>query len=33
VLINALRQSGYSEQLLKKLGSTNWLDLLGRTIG
>jgi membrane dipeptidase len=33
VLINGLRQSGYSEQLLKKLGSTNWLDLLDRTIG
>jgi membrane dipeptidase len=33
VLIDALRQTGYSEQLLKKLGSTNWLDLLGRTIG
>ena len=33
VLIGALRQSGYSEPLLKKLGSTNWLNLLERTIG
>jgi len=33
VLVQALRQSGYSEDLLKKLGSTNWLDLLERTIG
>ena len=32
-LIDALRQSGYSEQLLNKLGSANWLDVLGRTIG
>ena len=33
VLIDALRQSGYSEPLLQKLGSTNWLGLLARTIG
>jgi membrane dipeptidase len=33
VLIETLRQSGYSEPLLKKLGSANWLDLLQRTIG
>src|SRR5258707_10725890 len=33
VLVEALRQRGYSEDLLKKLGSTNWLDLLERTIG
>ena len=33
VLIDALRQSGYSEQLLRKLGSTNWLGVLARTIG
>jgi membrane dipeptidase len=33
VLVEALRQRGYSEPLLKKLGSTNWLDLLARTIG
>jgi membrane dipeptidase len=33
VLFAALRQRGYSEPLLSKLGSTNWLDLLQRTIG
>ena len=33
VLVETLRQRGYSEPLLKKLGSTNWLDLLERTIG
>lgn len=33
VLIDALRQSGYSEPLLQKLGSTNWLAVLARTIG
>lgn len=33
VLVEALRQRGYSGALLKKLGSTNWLDLLDRTIG
>ena len=33
VLIEALRQSGYSEPLLTKLGSTNWLNVLERTIG
>ena len=33
VLIEALRQSGYSEPLLKKLGTTNWLNVLERTIG
>ena len=32
-LIDALRQSGYSEPLLTKLGSANWLKLLERTIG
>ena len=32
-LVGALRQSGYSEPLLKKLGSANWLNLLERTIG
>jgi membrane dipeptidase len=33
VLVEALRQRGYSDPVLKKLGSTNWLDLLERTIG
>lgn len=33
VLVQALRQSGYSEPLLKKLGSANWLGVLERTIG
>jgi membrane dipeptidase len=33
VLVEALRKHGYSEPLLKKLGSSNWLDLLERTIG
>jgi membrane dipeptidase len=33
VLIDALRQGGYSEPLLQKLGSTNWLGVLARTIG
>jgi membrane dipeptidase len=33
VLLDALRQGGYAEPLLKKLGSTNWLDVLARTIG
>jgi membrane dipeptidase len=33
VLIEALRQRGYSEALLKKLGTTNWLGVLERTIG
>lgn len=33
VLIDALRQSGYSEPLLQKLGSANWLGVLARTIG
>src|SRR5882672_5076693 len=33
VLVEALRQRQYSEQLLKKLGSTNWLGVLERTIG
>ncbi len=33
VLIDALRQSGYPEPLLTKLGSANWLKLLERTIG
>jgi len=32
-LVGALRQSGYSEPLLKKLGTTNWLNVLERTIG
>jgi membrane dipeptidase len=32
-LIGALRQSGYPEALLTKLGSANWLKLLERTIG
>ncbi|MBA2402083.1 MAG: membrane dipeptidase [Bradyrhizobium sp.] len=32
-LIGALRQSGYSEPLLKKLGTDNWLNVLERTIG
>ena len=32
-LIGALRQSGYSEPLLTKLGTTNWLNVLERTIG
>ncbi len=33
VLFQALRDNGYSDPLLKKIGSTNWLDLLERTIG
>jgi membrane dipeptidase len=33
VLIDALRQSGYPEPLLTKLGSANWLKVLERTIG
>jgi len=33
VLFDALREKGYAEPLLAKLGSTNWLDLLQRTIG
>lgn len=32
-LFGALRGRGYSDALLTKLGSTNWLDLLQRTIG
>ncbi|MET0969209.1 MAG: dipeptidase [Tardiphaga sp.] len=32
-LFAALRDRGYPEPLLTKLGSTNWLDLLQRTIG
>ena len=32
-LVGALRQSGYSEPLLQKLGTTNWLNVLERTIG
>ena len=33
VLFQALRHKGYSEPLLGKLGSGNWLSLLERTIG
>jgi membrane dipeptidase len=33
VLIEALRDKGYREPLLRKLGSSNWLDVLERTIG
>ena len=33
VLIEVLRQNGYSEPLLKKLGTTNWLNVLERTMG
>jgi membrane dipeptidase len=33
VLIAALREEGYSEPVLRKLGSSNWLDVLERTIG
>ena len=33
VLFQALRDNGYSEPLLRKIGSTNWFDLLERTIG
>lgn len=33
VLFVALRDKGYSETLLGKLGAGNWLDLLQRTIG
>lgn len=33
VVMDALRQSGYSEPLLTKLGSANWLNVLERTIG
>jgi membrane dipeptidase len=32
-LIDALRKGGYSEPLLQKLGSANWLGVLARTIG
>lgn len=32
-LVGSLRQSGYSEPLLQKLGTTNWLNVLERTIG
>jgi membrane dipeptidase len=32
-LFSALRAKGYSESLMTKIGSTNWLDLLQRTIG
>ena len=32
-LFAALRRKGYSEAVLTKLGSTNWLNLLQRTIG
>lgn len=33
VLIDALRARGYSEALLNKIGSGNWLKVLERTIG
>jgi len=33
VLIDALRGKGYSEPLLTKLGTDNWLNVLERTIG
>lgn len=33
VLIEALRDKGYSQPLLTKLGSGNWLNVLERTIG
>ena len=33
LLFAALREKGYSEPVLRKLGSTNWLDVLERTIG
>jgi membrane dipeptidase len=33
VLFAALREQGYPEPLLSKLGASNWLDLLERTIG
>jgi len=33
VFFQALRDKGYSEPLLRKIGSTNWFDLLERTIG
>lgn len=33
VLIDALRGTGYSEVLLMKIDTGNWLDLLARTIG
>ncbi|SDN96660.1 dipeptidase [Afipia sp. GAS231] len=33
VLIDALRKNGYSEPLLQKLGTANWLAVLARTIG
>jgi membrane dipeptidase len=33
MLIDALRKGGYSEPLLQKLGSANWLGVLARTIG
>lgn len=33
VLFDALRAKGYSEALMNKIGSGNWLNLLERTIG
>lgn len=33
VLIQALRKQGYTDTLLRKLGSENWLAVLKRTIG
>jgi len=33
VLFDALRAHGYSEPLLTKIGASNWLDVLARTIG
>lgn len=33
VLFDALRAKGYSEPLLTKIGTANWLDVLARTIG
>ncbi len=33
VLFAALRAKGYSEPLLTKIGTANWLDVLARTIG
>jgi membrane dipeptidase len=32
VLIDALRIRGYSDALLRKIGSENWLSVLARTI-
>jgi membrane dipeptidase len=32
-LYSALERHGYSRELLTKIGSTNWIDVIKRTIG